>query len=94
MSSHCSFGAIVFSASQLAPSTVREYTLDLWDSSNVFLNGHCIRVEIASGFLPLFSRNLNTGDNNLPTTAIQSADQTIYHDAKHPSHILLPVVPR
>jgi uncharacterized protein len=80
--------------SQLAPGTVREYTLDLWDISNVFLKGHCIRVEIASGFLPLFSRNLNTGDNNLTTTAIQSADQTIYHDAKHPSHILLPVVPR
>jgi uncharacterized protein len=78
----------------VTPGTVREYAVDLWDTSNVFLKGHRIRVEVASGFLPLFSRNLNTGNNSLTTVAMQPAGQTIYHDAAHRSYILLPLVPR
>jgi len=76
-----------------SPGVAREYTLDLWDISHVFLKGHRIRVEIASGFLPLFSRNLNTGEDNLTTTKTQTAEQTVYHDAEHPSYITLPIVP-
>jgi putative CocE/NonD family hydrolase len=78
----------------ITPGTAREYTLDLWDISNVFLKGHRIRVEIASAYLPIFARNLNTGENSLTSTAAQRAQQTIYHDAAHPSHVVLPVVPR
>lgn len=77
----------------LTPGTTREYTLDLWDLANVFLPGHRVRVEITSAFMPLFSRNLNTGMNNLTTTGMKTAEQTIYHDREHPSRILLPVVP-
>jgi putative CocE/NonD family hydrolase len=77
----------------LPPGTIREYTLDLWDLANVFLPGHQVRVEITSAFMPLFSRNLNTGMNNLTTTGMKTAEQTIYHDREHPSRILLPVVP-
>jgi putative CocE/NonD family hydrolase len=80
--------------SPLTPGTIREYTLDLWDVANVFMAGHRIRVEITSGFMPLFSRNLNTGQNNLTTAAMKIAEQTIYHDPKHPSQILLSVVPQ
>lgn len=77
----------------LAPGKIREYTLDLWDLANVFMTGHRIRVEITSGFMPLFSRNLNTGQNNLTTVEMKTAEQKIYHDEAHPSQILLPVVP-
>jgi predicted acyl esterase len=77
----------------LAPGTIREYTLDLWDMANVFLPGHQVRVEITSAFMPLFSRNLNTGMNSLTTTEMKTAEQTIYHDRAHPSRILLPLVP-
>jgi len=76
----------------LAPGTMREYTLDLWDLANVFLEGHRIRVEITSGFMPLFSRNLNTEENGLTTVGMRIAEQTIYHDRNHPSQILLPIV--
>ncbi len=41
----------------------------------------------------MFSRNLNTGGHNETETVYVSAEQTIYHDAKHPSHVLLPVIP-
>ena len=77
----------------LAPGSIRQYTLDLWDLANVFLPGHRIRVEITSAFMPLFARNLNTGMNSLTTTEMKVAEQTIYHDREHPSRILLPVVP-
>jgi putative CocE/NonD family hydrolase len=77
----------------LAPGTIREYTLDLGDLANVFLQGHQVRVEITSAFMPLFARNLNTGMNSLTTTEMKTAEQTIYHDREHPSQVLLPVVP-
>jgi putative CocE/NonD family hydrolase len=81
-------------SSLLTPGKIYEYTIDLGDIANVFLKGHRIRVEIASSFFPLFSRNLNTGKDNLTTTEMQPAHQTIYHDAEHPSQILLPIIPR
>lgn len=80
--------------SLLSPGVIREYTLDLWDISNLFQRGHRIRVEIASAYLPIFARNLNTGENSLTTTEMQPAQQTIYHDSTHPSRILLPIVSR
>jgi hypothetical protein len=55
--------------------------------------GHRMRVEVSSSAFPLFKRNLNTGGSNETGTHFVSADQTIYHDARHPSHILLPMIP-
>jgi putative CocE/NonD family hydrolase len=80
--------------SLLTPGKIYEYDIDVGDIANLFLKGHRIRVEIASSFFPLFSRNLNTGKDNLTTTEMQPAHQTIYHDAEYPSQIILPIVPR
>lgn len=80
--------------SLLTPGKIYQYSIDLGDIANVFLKGHRIRVEIASSLFPLFSRNLNTGKDNLTTTEMQPAHQIIYHDAEHPSQILLPVILR
>lgn len=79
--------------SLLTPGKIYQYSIDLGDIANVFLKGHRIRVEIASSFFPVYSRNLNTGKDNLTTTEMQPAHQTIYHDAEHPSQILLPIIP-
>ena len=49
------------SPSFVDPGNVVEYTIDLWSTSNVFLKGHCIRLEISSSNFPRFDRNLNTG---------------------------------
>ena len=38
------------------------FTIDLWATSNVFLPGHRIRLEISSSNFPRFDRNLNTGE--------------------------------
>jgi hypothetical protein len=81
-------------ASFIVPGRVYEYTIDLWATSNTFLPGHRIRLEISSSNFPRFDRNLNTGGDTMTDTAMVKATQTIYHDAQYPSHIVLPVIPR
>jgi hypothetical protein len=77
----------------LKPGKVYQYTLDLWQTGITIKAGHRLRVEIASASFPLFSRNLNTGGHNEKETRYVSAEQTIYHNRKYPSHILLPMIP-
>ena len=77
----------------IEPGAVLEYTLDLQVTSNVFLQGHALRLEVTSSNFPLWDRNLNTGENPNTSTALQIAQQTIWHDATHPSHLILPVIP-
>lgn len=68
------------------------YTIDLWSTSNKFLVGHQIRVEISSSNFPRFDPNPNTGKTFIDTVESVPAQQQIYHDADHPSHILLPII--
>jgi len=80
-------------ASLLEPGKVYEYTIDMWASSNVFLPGHRIRIEITSSNFPRFDRNLNTGEDPATGTRMVKATQTVYHSSKYASYVLLPVVP-
>lgn len=77
----------------LKPGEVYEYHLDLWQTGITVPVGERLRVEVASASFPVFSRNLNTGEHNETATEFVEAEQTVYHDAEHPSHILLPVIP-
>jgi putative CocE/NonD family hydrolase len=79
--------------SLLDPGKVYEYDIDLWATSHTFLPGHRIRVEISSSNFPRFDRNLNTGEDPMAGTRMEKAQQTIYHSAQYPSHILLPIIP-
>ena len=76
-----------------APGRVYALVIDAGVTSNVFLKGHSIRVEISSSNFPRFDRNPNTGGPLASETRLRTAVQTIYHDAQHPSRIILPVVP-
>lgn len=78
----------------LTPGQAYEFTIDLWPTSNVFQKGHRVRVEITSSNFPRFDRNLNTGGRFGHETEMRTANQTVYHDRAHPSHILLPVIPK
>ncbi|MBI2761790.1 MAG: CocE/NonD family hydrolase [Chloroflexi bacterium] len=78
----------------LEPGQIYRYTIDLWATSNVFLPGHRIRLEISSSNFPRFDRNPDTGNTIATDTDLTAAQQRIYHDPQHPSHILLPIVPR
>lgn len=81
------------SAVPLSPGVIEEYSIDLAATSNVFLKGHRIRLEISSSNFPRFERNPNTGGPVGSEEEMVTARQTILHDATHPSHILLPVIP-
>jgi uncharacterized protein len=78
----------------LTPGRPEELVIDVGATSNVFGVGHRIRVEISSSNFPRFDRNPNTGDVFGEGDVMQPADQTIFHDDRHPSRIVLPVVPR
>jgi putative CocE/NonD family hydrolase len=77
----------------LEPGKVYEYALDLWQTGITVPKGHRLRVEVASASFPVFSRNLNTGGHNEKETRFVTAEQTVYHDAQYPSHVLLPMIP-
>ncbi len=87
-------GTIGKSAKLLEPGKVYEYTIDMWATSNVFLPGHRIRLEISSSNFPRFDRNLNTGEDPATGTRMVKATQTVYHSAEYPSHVILPIIPR
>ena len=77
------------------PGHKYEFTIDLGDTSQVFKAGHRIQVDISSSNFPRRDRNPNTGHALyvIDTAAdAQVAHNTIYHDAHHPSYIVLPVV--
>ena len=77
----------------LEPGRVYEYTIDLWSTSNCFLAGHRIGLEVSSSNFPQFDRNPNTGAPFGQDAETQIATQTVHHDEEHPSHLLLPIIP-
>jgi putative CocE/NonD family hydrolase len=81
-------------ARPIVPGRIYEYRIDLWSTSNVFLKGHKIRLEVSSSNFPRFDRNLNTGKDAATDATMVKATNTIYHDQQHPSALILPVVGR
>jgi putative CocE/NonD family hydrolase len=59
-----------------------------------FRAGHRIRVQVSSGAHPRFARNLGIPEPQVNSTMMVAADQTLYHDAAHPSAIALPFLPQ
>jgi hypothetical protein len=78
----------------IRPGEVYEYKIDLWSTSNVFLKGHRIRLEVSSSNFPRFDRNLNTGKDASTDSTMVRATNTVLHDGAHPSALILPVVPK
>ena len=75
------------------PGETYRISVDLWSTSNVFLRGHTLRLEVASSNFPRFDRNLNTGEEIKSARRFVSAKNTILHDAAHPSALVLPIMP-
>ncbi len=78
----------------LQPGEVYPLEITLYPTSNVFKRGHRIRVDISSSNFPRFDLNPNTGEPLNDNRRRQIATNTVLHDAAHPSHIVLPVIPR
>jgi putative CocE/NonD family hydrolase len=77
----------------LQPGAIYKIHIEMNATSNVFLAGHRLRVEVSSSNFPRFDRNLNTGQDQGHSKMMARADNIIYHDREHPSAVILPVVP-
>ena len=80
-------------AELLTPGKVYQFTIDPFPTANVFKKGHRIRVDISSSNFPRFDANPNTGEPLGKNRRSVTADNTVYHSAEYPSHIVLPIVP-
>jgi putative CocE/NonD family hydrolase len=77
----------------MTPGEIYEFNIKLDPCSNVFKKGHRIRVDISSSNFPRFDVNPNSGEPPNNNRRMITAVNTIYHNSKHPSHILLPLMP-
>ncbi len=78
----------------LTPGKIYKLELNRLLTSNSFLKGHKIRVQISGAFYPHFSRNLQTGKSEIVSSQTQVGHLKIYHDAEHQSRVSLPVIPQ
>jgi|TARA_B100000315_G_scaffold258797_2_gene312200 hypothetical protein len=78
----------------VTPGEVMEISIVLYPTSNLFVKGHQIRVDISSSNFPRFDLNFNSGEPSGKGGKKVVAENRVYHDAAHPSHITLPLIPR
>ena len=70
-----------------APVAIR-----LGPTSNVFLPGHRIRLDITSSDFPNYDRNHNTAADQNADAKLVVAEQTVYDRPSMSSRLILPVV--
>jgi predicted acyl esterase len=77
----------------MTPGQPEKLTIDLWSTAQTFEKGHRIAVHVSSSNYPRFEVNPNTGEApGEATIPPRIAQNSIYHDAAHPSAIVLPVI--
>ncbi len=80
----------------LEPGKIYEFSIDIGATSNVFLPGHRIRLEVSSSNFPRFDRNTNTGgiiSTETEADCIVAANR-VYAGGDYPSHLILPIIER
>jgi putative CocE/NonD family hydrolase len=68
--------------------------IDLAGTSGVVKAGHRLRLDVSSSEYPTFELNPNTGSRITHDAAISTATQHVFHDARRPSRVILPIIPR
>jgi len=78
----------------VTPGVIEEYQIEIMATANLFRRGHRICIEITSLDLPTGVGGA-TNAEYVPyhICASSTVVHKIYHDARRPSHLLLPVVP-
>lgn len=75
----------------MEPGEIVEITIKPFPTANLFKKGHRIRLDVSSSNFPRFDVNPNTGEALGMNRRSVSADNTVYVDAQHPSHVILPL---
>jgi putative CocE/NonD family hydrolase len=80
----------------LTPDEVYEVTVKLGVTSNVFLPGHRLRLDVSSSNFPRFDRNTNTGgfiSGEAIDEAVEATNR-VHHGPAYPSRLTLPIIER
>jgi putative CocE/NonD family hydrolase len=82
--------------SPIVPGEIYKYQFHVGSTSNLFKQGHKIRIEISSSNFPAFDLNLNSFkiEKHGTYADIKLATQKIYHDEENPTQLILPIIPR
>jgi predicted acyl esterase len=75
------------------PGEPVQVTLTLYPTSNLFMPGHRIRLDVSSSNFPRFDVNPNTGEAIGRERRRVVADNTVFHERGRVSRVVLPVVP-
>ena len=76
----------------LKPGKIVEFSIKLNPTSNLFKEGHRIRLDITSSDFPNFDRHHNTAANQNTDATLVVAKQTLHHGPKFRSKVVLPVI--
>ena len=76
--------------SLIKPGEVVKYEIRMNPTSNAFLPGHRIRIDITSSDFPNYDRNHNTAADQNADGTLKKAEQTIHHGGLQATRILLP----
>ncbi len=77
------------------PGKVTEVNFGLPDVAHTFKKGHRIMIQVQNSWFPLVDRNPQKFVNiyKCSDDDFVKATQRIYHDAVHPSHVSLSILP-
>lgn len=76
--------------SLIAPGDVVKYTIRMNATSNAFLPGHRLRLDVTSSDFPNYDRNHNTAAEQNADAELKAANQTIQHGGQQATRIVLP----
>jgi putative CocE/NonD family hydrolase len=76
----------------LKPGEVMKYTIRMNPTSNAFLPGHRIRLDITSSDFPNYDRNHNTAADPNADATLATAVQTVYGGGERATRLLLPQI--
>ena len=80
---------------KVRPGAIESYAIEIMATANLFRRAHRICLEISSADMPTGvggATNAEYVPNHICSS--QTTLHKIYHDAKRPSHLLLPVIPQ
>src|SRR5262249_44651702 len=81
-------------AEVLTPGRAYECTIDIYPTPLLLKRGHRTRLDVSSSNFPRFDVNPNTGEPLNNNKEWRVAQNTVYMDERHPSHMTLPLIPR
>ena len=76
----------------LTSNKPEEFQFSLGPAGHQIAAGNRLRLSIFSSAFPEYDPNSNTGSEAATDTEFKVAQQSIFHDAARPSHIVLPII--